>query len=63
MQGLGVLADDFVSYARDISADSRRISGYSAGDNRVRACIWDRDGAGWKGAALPHTSKKLGGSA
>ncbi len=56
MHVLGVLADDLVSYARDISADSRRISGYSVGDNRVRACIWDRDGAGWKGAALPHTS-------
>jgi uncharacterized membrane protein len=57
MHGLGVLADDVVSYACDISADSRRISGYSVGTNRVRACIWDRDGAGWKGAALPHTSK------
>ncbi len=56
MHLLGVLAGDFVSYARDISADSRRISGYSVGANRVRACIWDRDGAGWKGAALPHTS-------
>jgi len=56
MHGLGVLADDLISYARDISADSRRISGYSVGENRVRACIWDRDGAGWKGAALPHTS-------
>ena len=56
MHVLGVLADDLISYARDISADSRRISGYSVGDNRVRACIWDRDGAGWKGTALPHTS-------
>ncbi len=53
---MGVLADDVVSYARDISADSRRISGYSVGDNRVRACIWERDGAGWKGVALPQTS-------
>jgi uncharacterized membrane protein len=56
MHLLGVLADDFISYARDISADSRRICGYSIGDNRARACIWDRDGAGWKGTALPHTA-------
>ncbi len=57
MHGLGVLADDVVSYACDITADSRRISGFSVGTNRVRACIWDRDGAGWKGAALPPSSK------
>ncbi len=57
MHGLGVLADDVVSYAFDITADSRRISGFSVGTNRVRACIWDRDGAGWKGAALPPSSK------
>ena len=56
MHGLGVLADDMVSYACDIAADSRRICGYSVGTNRVRACVWDRDGAGWKGAALPHDS-------
>jgi len=56
MKVLGVLADDIVSYACDISADSRRICGYSVGTNRVRACVWDRDGAGWKGAALPQTS-------
>jgi probable HAF family extracellular repeat protein len=57
MHGLGVLADDVVSYACDIAADSRRICGYSVGANRLRACVWDRDGAGWKCAALPHTSK------
>ncbi len=60
MHVLGVLADDIVSYACDISADSRRICGYSVGTNRVRACVWERDGAGWKGAALPHTSNYLG---
>ena len=57
MHGLGVLADDIVSYACDISADSRRICGYSVGTNRVRACIWDRDEVGWKAAPLPHDSK------
>lgn len=61
MHGLGVLADDVVSYACDIASDSRRISGYSVGTNRVRACVWDKYGAGWKGAALPHTSR-LGGN-
>ncbi len=53
MRGLGLLPDDFLSYARDITVDSRRICGYSVGDNRVRACVWDRDGSGWKGTALP----------
>ena len=48
MHGLGVLPDDVVSYACDISADSRRICGYSVGTNRVRACVWDRVDVGWK---------------
>jgi uncharacterized membrane protein len=56
VHGLGVLADDVVSYACDITPDSRRISGYSVGANRVRACIWDRDGAVWKASALPNSS-------
>ena len=55
IHGLGLLADDFVSFACDISADSRRISGFSVGDNRVRAYVWNKDGTGWKGMALPHT--------
>ncbi len=57
MHGLGVLANDVVSYACDIAADSRRICGYSVGTNRVRACVWDRELAGWKSAALPHATK------
>lgn len=55
IRGLGLLADDFVSFGCDITADSRRICGFSVGDNRMRACIWDKDGTGWKGFALPHT--------
>jgi uncharacterized membrane protein len=54
IRGLGVLKDDFASLATGISRDGRRISGYSLGDNRVRACVWDKDGDGWKGVALPH---------
>lgn len=53
IQGLGTLPDDSASIACGISRDGRRISGYSVGDNRVRACIWDRAGDGWKCAPLP----------
>jgi uncharacterized membrane protein len=56
MHGLGVLAGDLISYGCGIAADSRRICGYSVGTNRMRACVWDRDGTGWKGAPLPHNS-------
>ena len=36
------------------------ISGFSVGDNRVRACVWDRDGDGWTATALPQESPQLG---
>src|SRR5262249_13076488 len=48
---------DSASFASGISRDGRRISGYSVGDDRIRACVWDRDGAGWKGTALPHSAR------
>jgi hypothetical protein len=59
IRGLGALKDDYSSYAGGVSRDGRRISGYSVGDNRVRACVWDRekDGDGWKGTALPQTAQ------
>jgi uncharacterized membrane protein len=56
IHGLGVLEGDLSSFASDITADGRRISGYSVGDNRVRACIWERDGKGWKAKPLPRVS-------
>jgi uncharacterized membrane protein len=57
IRGLGVLSDDRASFACGISRDGRRISGFSVGENRMRACVWDRDGEGWKGTALPHESQ------
>jgi len=60
MHGLGALSDDAASFACGITRDGRRISGYSVGDNRIRACIWERDGDGWKGIALPQSSPQLG---
>src|SRR4051812_19258516 len=44
IRGLGTLEDDWASLACGISRDGRRISGFSVGDNRVRACVWDRQG-------------------
>lgn len=57
IRGLGALKDDFASFACDISSDGRRISGFTLGDNRVRACVWDRVDDGWKGTALPHENR------
>src|SRR5439155_305714 len=31
----------------------RRICGWSLGDNRMRACVWDRTDTTWKAVALP----------
>jgi uncharacterized membrane protein len=57
IRGLGALEEDWASFACGVARDGRRISGYSVGDNRVRACVWERDGDGWKGTALPHASR------
>ena len=54
IRGLGTLEGDWASLACGISGDGRRISGYSVGDNRNRACVWDRQGDSWKAAPLPH---------
>ncbi|QEH32830.1 hypothetical protein OJF2_13140 [Aquisphaera giovannonii] len=48
IRGLGTLEGDSASLATDISRDGRRIAGFSIGDNRVRACYWDRRDDGWK---------------
>jgi uncharacterized membrane protein len=57
IRGLGVLEGDSASLAGGISRDGRRISGYSIGGNGKRACIWERDGEGWKAMALPLSSQ------
>ncbi len=57
MRGLGALKDDAASFACGITRDGRRISGLSVGNNRTQACVWDQDGAGWKGSALPQASR------
>jgi uncharacterized membrane protein len=60
IRGLGVLKDDHASFACGISRDGKRISGYSVGDYRLRACVWDLDGENWKATPLPQVSSKLG---
>ncbi|SIN78252.1 hypothetical protein SAMN05444166_0818 [Singulisphaera sp. GP187] len=55
--GLGALKDDVASFATDVSSDGRRISGYTLGENRLRACVWDRDGDHWNGTALSHENR------
>jgi uncharacterized membrane protein len=57
MRGLGTVQGDNDSFASDITPDGRVISGFSVGNNRVRACIWERAGALWKATPLPHEFK------
>ncbi len=57
MKGLGVLEGDNTSFASGISRDGRRISGFSVGSDRIRACVWDRRGDGWRAEALPHDDR------
>jgi uncharacterized membrane protein len=59
IRGLGTLKDDAASFATGITRDGRCISGFSVGPDRVRACVWDREGDRWKASALPQT-KRLG---
>jgi uncharacterized membrane protein len=57
IRGLGVPEGDSTSFATGITRDGRRISGYSVGENRMSACVWDRDGEGWKATVLPHAAR------
>jgi uncharacterized membrane protein len=57
IRGLGALKDDLASFAFGVTSDGSRISGFSVGDNRVRACIWEQDGTTWQGKALPQAGK------
>ena len=53
IRGIGALTDDSASYACGVTRDGSRICGVTVGDNRVRACVWDRAGDQWTGTALP----------
>ena len=55
--GLGALEGDWASIASGVSRDGRRISGISVGDDRTRACVWERVGEGWAGRVLPQQHK------
>ncbi len=57
IRGLGALEGDSASFACDVTRDGRRISGYSVGEGRKRACVWERDGESWKGVPLPHETQ------
>jgi uncharacterized membrane protein len=57
IRGIGMPEGDVSSFASGISRDGRRISGYSVGPNRKRACIWERDGQAWKAAVLPESAQ------
>jgi uncharacterized membrane protein len=51
------LQDDTASFACGVTRDGTCISGVSVGDNRIRACVWERVGDAWKGMALPQASQ------
>jgi probable HAF family extracellular repeat protein len=57
IRGLGALKDDSASLACGVTRDGTCISGFSIGDNRVRACVWERDGDAWTGTPLPHAGQ------
>jgi hypothetical protein len=57
IRGIGMPEGDLTAFASGISRDGRRISGYSVGPNRKRACIWERDGERWKAAVLPESAQ------
>ena len=57
IRGLGALKDDSASLACGVAGDGTCISGLSIGDNRVRACVWERDGLIWKATPLPQTAQ------
>jgi uncharacterized membrane protein len=57
IRGLGALTDDRASLACGVTSDGTRISGFSVGDNRVRACVWERVGDSWQGTPLPQSTQ------
>ena len=63
IRGLGVLKEDSASFACGVTRDGTCISGYSIGDNRVRACVWERRGRRLErdGAAARRATRLSGG--
>jgi uncharacterized membrane protein len=57
IRGLGALKDDSASFACGVTRDGTCISGASVGDNRIRACVWERVGDAWSGTALPQAGQ------
>ncbi|WZO98276.1 HAF repeat-containing protein [Isosphaeraceae bacterium EP7] len=57
MRGLGALPGDSASIACGISRDGRRVSGFSIGDRRVRACLWEPKGDEWAVIPLLHNEQ------
>jgi uncharacterized membrane protein len=59
IRGIGTLDGDTASIACGVSKNGRRVSGFSIGADRIRACVWDRDGDGdvWKPTALSQTPR------
>lgn len=57
IRGLGTAEGDVASFATGISRDGRRVTGCTIGDNRIRACVWDRDGDSWTATPLPHEDR------
>jgi uncharacterized membrane protein len=57
IRGIGALKDDSASFACGVTRDGTCISGVSVGDNRIRACVWDRVGETWNGTALPQAGQ------
>ena len=57
IRGLGALKDDSASFACGVTRDGTCISGVSVGNNRIRACVWERVGDAWQGTALPQAGQ------
>lgn len=57
IQGLGALEGDVASFACGITRDGKTISGYSVGDRRIRACVWEKRGERWEATVLPHATR------
>ena len=57
IRGLGAFPDDFASLASGVSRGGETICGITIGNDRVRACVWEREGSGtglaWRGTPLP----------
>src|SRR4029078_520729 len=51
IRGLGVPEGDATSFASGISRNGTRISGFAVGENRVRACVLDKEGRQRKAGA------------